>query len=283
MEQTKIYPKIGNALLLTLLALAFQILGGIILAAAGGMTGPGVGNWTLAAINIVSLGLVILIGYKKTGAPFMEVFPLKKISPAVIISILMTSFGFTIILSEVDNLFRTIFPMPDFMKNFITGLYASSDIIGSLFVLGIVAPLTEEFMFRGVFMRGFMKNYRPITAILVSSVIFSLIHMNPWQMLSAFTMGIYLAVLLVRTGSLVSCLLAHSFFNFIPVLFLNIMRLEVRGYTAGDLAQAGRFQPPWFDAAGILLVAAGIYIMYRSSARPVEGPDQETNRGDHHV
>lgn len=44
----------------------------------------------------------------------------------------------------------------------------------------LAAPVLEEFLVRGVILDGFLKNYRPSTAIAASAAMFALLHLNAW-------------------------------------------------------------------------------------------------------
>ena len=64
-------------------------------------------------------------------------------------------------------------------------------------------------MFRGVILRGFLARYKPVTAILVSSLLFGLLHMNPYQFVAAMILGVIFAWLVLRTGSLWPSVFGH--------------------------------------------------------------------------
>ena len=52
---------------------------------------------------------------------------------------------------------------------------------GALLAVVIVAPLTEELLFRGVILRGLLLHYSAPKAVIASSLMFGLVHLNPWQ------------------------------------------------------------------------------------------------------
>lgn len=89
------------------------------------------------------------------------------------------------------------------------------EIIGS----AILTPVLEELLYRGVIyerLRFFMgKKWR---AILLSSLIFALVHLNLVQFIYAFGMGIVLAVCMEVTGHVYGAVLAHMAANMIAVL-----------------------------------------------------------------
>lgn len=87
-----------------------------------------------------------------------------------------------------------------------------------LYVVSVacVPAFVEEFMFRGVLL-GALRKYGDGFAILMSSVLFGLMHGNIVQIPFAFTGGLALAFLTVYTGSIIPAMLLHFGNNFYSV------------------------------------------------------------------
>lgn len=83
----------------------------------------------------------------------------------------------------------------------------------------ILAPLTEELLFRGVFQTSLLRVFKGARwpALLIASVIFALLHISvvtSWQSLvPLFVLGLVFGYLYERTGSLITPILAHAVFN----------------------------------------------------------------------
>jgi hypothetical protein len=75
----------------------------------------------------------------------------------------------------------------------------------------IVAPIVEEFVFRGLVLRRFVASRGFWQGVLASAGIFALLH--PQQLLGAFVAGIVLALLYLASGSLSVSMLAHALNN----------------------------------------------------------------------
>ncbi len=82
----------------------------------------------------------------------------------------------------------------------------------------ILAPLVEELIFRGLVMGHLLTKMRRPMAILLSSVIFGLIHLNMLQILYAALMGALLAFIYVRSQSIWAAIFAHAGFNLVGVI-----------------------------------------------------------------
>lgn len=82
----------------------------------------------------------------------------------------------------------------------------------------VVPALVEEFACRGIIM-GLLLKYKQGFALIVSSVIFGIMHGNFEQIPFAFLVGLVLGLIRIKTGSLWVCVLVHAFNNFVSVVF----------------------------------------------------------------
>ena len=91
-----------------------------------------------------------------------------------------------------------------------------------LFGFGCVAaPVLEELFFRGILLKGLLRNYRPAVAIGQSALLFGLMHMSPAQSIATALMGLILGWLYYRTRSVTLCIGLHMLNN---LLAFNGMR-----------------------------------------------------------
>jgi len=90
--------------------------------------------------------------------------------------------------------------------------------LGAFLFLLIVAPVSEELLFRGILLRGFVARYGERAAIPLSAVLFALAHVYPIKFLSTYLLGILLAWLTVRFGSIWPAVMAHTMNNAIGFL-----------------------------------------------------------------
>jgi len=212
-----------------------------------------------AALSSVSFIAVIITGFKFSGRSAAELFPVKKISIPLIFFISIFCFGLVIVLSEADNFVRSSIPVPDFLSKMLADLLLGDNIISTAFLIGIVAPITEELLFRGVILSGLKKKYSIKKSILISALLFSIFHLNPLQMTGAFFGGIFLAWLLIKTENILYSIAAHSIFNIFPLIILRLTPFKIPGFT--DMDGSVEFQPLWFDITGILFLITGIILI----------------------
>jgi len=80
---------------------------------------------------------------------------------------------------------------------------------------GLIAPVTEEVIFRGYLLPSVMKHLGYVWGVVISSVIFAMVHMvfEPMTLLIMFLLGCMLSVMYIRTKSLWPGIIFHSINN----------------------------------------------------------------------
>ncbi len=83
------------------------------------------------------------------------------------------------------------------------------------FQICVIAPVAEEILMRDFLLGGLSVSYGFAIALLVSSLLFALLHADIAQACYAFACGIALGLLYLQTGSVFCCILAHAGYNFL--------------------------------------------------------------------
>jgi len=122
--------------------------------------------------------------------------------------------------------------------------------------VAVAAPLLEEVLFRGIVLDGFLKNYNPTKAIVWSAVIFGLVHLNPYQFIPAFLIGLIMGWIYWKTGSLWLCILIHFINNsagFVLSWLVDSPLKEVQS-TREMMSESGQY--------GMLLAGSAIILVF---------------------
>ena len=77
----------------------------------------------------------------------------------------------------------------------------------------VVAPVLEEFLFRGILFRAMKRSFGVGPALVISSILFGLVHQNVLSFVPLTFLGIILSLSYERTGDLRTCIFIHAFFN----------------------------------------------------------------------
>ena len=139
----------------------------------------------------------------------------KEVSP----SALGVSVVFIFSATYVLNLLIEQVSIPDMMED--TFINMSHSPFGMLSI-GLLAPILEELLFRGAIQGCLQQTVKkPWASIIIASLIFGIVHMNPAQIPFAFLIGIMFGWLYYRTGSLLPGIVGHVLNN--SVASLNML------------------------------------------------------------
>ncbi len=255
------YPRLWQALGLLLL---FEVIS-IVLTIVAAVLAPSLiaQPLFLGFANLFAIGLVFAWGVRKSSSSLRRTLPLIPIQAQLILPMLLVVIGLSIVTSEVGNLVTTLLPIPQGLLNYFTNVLGGGvSLWGSLFTVGVVAPLTEEFLFRGLILRGFLGSYSVRKAVVASAILFGLFHLNPWQFTGAVSAGIVFGWWRVRTGSLWPCLIGHALLNLVALVTTEA-GLRIQGYSVNPTPPV--FQPLWFDVLGVVALLTGILVFHRQT------------------
>ena len=174
----------------------------------------------------------------------------------------------TMAASFVAEPVNTMLPeMPELLKQALEQL-TKGPVWISLLSVSIFAPFFEEWLCRGIVLRGLLQKMKPGWAIAVSALFFAVLHMNPWQAIPAFILGLLFGYVYYKTGSLKLTMLMHCVNNTLAVICSHIP----------SLAEAKTFMDvmsPWayaciYAACILFLTAAVITLRGIQTAKPRE-------------
>lgn len=149
------------------------------------------------------------VGYELDSNNF---FPFSGFSIALAVSVA------TIAMAFVMDIFNAIMPpMPQSLQKTME-MMMNGPLWMTLLSVSVFAPLFEEWLCRGMILRGLLQKISPVWAIVVSAAVFALIHMNPWQAIPAFGFGLLFGYVYYRTGSLKLTMLMHCVNNTFSVI-----------------------------------------------------------------
>lgn len=121
----------------------------------------------------------------------------------------------------------------------------------------IMAPIFEEIIFRGIIQKGLInKGVKPWTAILFASIVFGLVHGNPWQFVGAVLLGTVLGLVYYKTKSLLLPMLLHGFNNLCSSILIFYAKTE-------SFADSFKVSEYIILAVGILLFSSFYYLFMK--------------------
>jgi membrane protease YdiL (CAAX protease family) len=121
-----------------------------------------------------------------------------------------------------------VFPISDLVQNQRQGVVNDLETAHGLHLAvlalfaGLIAPVCEELLFRGLLLRGLRRRFSPVVAVTLSALVFALAHpaLDPtWGTFvivpALFGMGAVSGAIAVRRGDLSVSILLHIGFNFL--------------------------------------------------------------------
>jgi membrane protease YdiL (CAAX protease family) len=130
----------------------------------------------------------------------------------------------------------------------------------AILTIGLGPAIGEELWCRGFLGRGLMGRYGVLGGVVLTSLLFGLIHVDPLQGSFAMLIGLALHGVYLLTRSLWAPMLVHFLNNSLAVTAPRIPYLH-------DLDEATGFLSPWLYLASACLLAAVAWALYQGRAR----------------
>ncbi|MFQ6604746.1 MAG: lysostaphin resistance A-like protein [Fidelibacterota bacterium] len=174
------------------------------------------------------------------------------VSRYVLVATLFIAIGLIIWVDELDRLIAIIIPPPDSMLAISAQLYFDGSIVAMIlwFTIIVIAPLGEELLFRGFLQQMLEVYWLDITkAVLVTSMVFALVHFNPFWIIQIYLLGLVLGYLSWKTDSIIPGLIVHGLNNALALLITQFIPED------GDTfyAVGGHVSLVWLFLASIAL------------------------------
>lgn len=173
--------------------------------------------WGIAGIFVFSLW------YKRISSNTPKASFKRDLSGYTVSGLILISIGAQLFVNYICNILSTYFvdEFDQFSKlfDFSTLSYKATII---MLIYGIfIAPIHEEFLFRGVIFHYMRKGCPFILANILQALLFGILHMNLVQGTYAFLVGLLLGYIFSRAKNLTTTIVIHVTFNIIgsfPIL-----------------------------------------------------------------
>jgi membrane protease YdiL (CAAX protease family) len=182
------------------------------------------GNASILFIIGGLIFLIVPIFYVKIrdyNAP--ELFRLNIPPGEVLLLSIPLGLSLGIITDEIDRIVQIFLPTPDIFLKYLDSLKAQTPLDWILLLLGVViiASISEELLFRGFLQVSLEKKGDITRAVILSSVTWTIIHVNPYWAIQIFITGVIIGFLAWRTKSVFPSMIVHATNNFISLLVIN--------------------------------------------------------------
>jgi uncharacterized protein len=187
---------------------------------------------TTSAITAIILFIVFgwwyrNISIKIPARDILNKFSLKKVAGIVLLGI-----GLQLSLSLIMNIVAAI--KPEWFDNYseLMEQLGMGNTIMSAIYIGLIAPFSEEFIFRGVILKKAQKVFPLLWANVFQAVLFGIYHGNIVQGIYAFFLGMFLGFVYYKLESIYASILLHMVIN-IGGMLLGYINTEESASLAG--------------------------------------------------
>jgi sodium transport system permease protein len=216
--------------------------------------------WGLLATQwlLVLAPTLLYLAYTRTN--IRDALNLRAPRPGAVLGTLIVGAAWAVVVVQLGYWQNRVLPMPPEIAKAMAGLYQGRDttpaLLALLFVAAFSPAVCEESLFRGAMLSAFKRRWPAWMAIVVTGLLFGLLHVSVHRMPVTAASGIVLAYLVYRTGSIYTSMLAHFMLNAASLLaaarfssFIDAYRIDQEG------------EPLWFFGLALAVLVLGILIV----------------------
>ena len=217
--------------------------------------GTGIENYMLCKIIGSIVAIPVVFADYKTDLMMTGRYGMKNSISSVQIKQVLVIIGTAICLSVGLNNIISMSPlvqMSEKYQNASDAFYGSTfglELIGS----ALITPFLEELLHRGVVFGRLRRRMDMWPAVIVSALVFAVLHFNIVQFIYAFLLGIVFALFVEKIGKLYPAIFAHVVANGIAVIRTETGILQ--GTVDGSVSA-------WLISIGLCLIGLGILIIF---------------------
>lgn len=230
-----------------------------------GLVPQGEGGALLDRLVLLIGELVIMIPplfiLAQRKVTLMEVLPFHPISPITILMSMVMICGVIGLVAVYEVLIIPYFPVPEFLQQMDDSLFDGGMFANIMLIIAavVVAPVVEEFLFRGLLQQSLFYQYGSLLpALVIPTIIFALFHIGYLfyvpALIELLALGILLAWLMAKTGNVLIPILVHALFNLSAFTGL-FMGADTNINTLSDLGV------PWIVGSIVLFGMGWVYFI----------------------
>ncbi len=149
---------------------------------------------------------IMIYAWRQAGRPpvklqFSQCFPVRTTAPLLLA---------TLLIAFCSGILAGYLPMAEYIPQVGENLRPG---IGMFISIVFIAPVLEEVLCRGILLPALLRTRSPRTSIIVSAVVFGLMHLNPAHVIAATLVGLVLGYVYYRTRSLALVVSLHAVNN----------------------------------------------------------------------
>lgn len=208
-------------------------------------------------ILIIALPVLLILRFLKLKSN--EVLRLKTPKLKEMLIIPFIAIPASIVVAILSQLINVIYPFPEKYLEILGELFKMDlPLWGSFLVVAVAPGICEELLFRG-FMLRFFEKYGMKISIVLSGLMFAAFHLDPFRFVPVFLLGMLLAYLTLRSGSIVNAMILHTLNNGFAVFVMSFAGSKYLQIFLQD----GENLKYWVAAPALLILSLAIYYFHK--------------------
>lgn len=169
---------------------------------------------SITKLVLLLVGISILSKQKNIDKPNIKI---KR--PTVYLCLISVFIGILIVFNPLLGSI-SFFKEDDILKIVDSVIGGSIDVFVFLNLV-ILVPIFEELFFRGIIFSGLKNNYNTVLALILSSVLFGIFHVD---VVGSTAFGLWLGWMFLKSNNILLCIITHSACNLISFFFRIIAK-----------------------------------------------------------
>lgn len=181
----------------------------------------------LLSAGILTFGLAWLV-HVLSGRNFFERLSFNRTDKSLIASSFFIGLSLQIPVNDLIITAERANVMPDLLKKYdeiMESMMTGQNFILEIAVIGILVPILEEIIYRGLIFDQLRKNIPLVPALIIQALIFGAAHLNIVQGSYAFLLALLMGIALVRSRSILLPVAIHIGMNLSAVVLSEFQHL----------------------------------------------------------
>lgn len=223
-----------------------------------------------ALVQAASIGVIFIFAFPHRGRQggFLEALKVRPMMGGMVALCFVAGAFLQLPLAEVGNLVQEIWPISfdELARRYrLVNPTTWWGGISVLIALVMVAPVTEELLFRGWLLQDLKKQYGARAALIWSSLCFGLVHLEPSAIAYATLGGLLLGAVALRTKSTLGSIAMHAGVNALPLL-VPVTAVRIEGFNT--LSQRVEHVAWWLLVLAVCGAVAALALVWRATRSP---------------
>lgn len=222
-----------------------------------------------ALVQAAGIGIIFVLAFphKRRESGLLESVHVHPLAGGIVALCFVAGASMQLPLAEIGNLVQEVWPVSfDELarRHRLINPTTWWGGLSALFALVLVAPVTEELLFRGWLLQDLKEQYGESRALLWSSALFGFAHLEAPAVLYAALGGLVLGAVALRTKSTLASVAMHAGVNALPLL-LPASVIPIEGFNT--LSQYVEHVSWWLLLVSAAATSAALWMIWRSTPR----------------